>query len=214
MKYIPFLYIVVIFALIGCRNENEYLEYQEPINEKYLREYVEIYNESGSNHWVGRHWVGRYVMLDYDFFIGIETPIENRFAMVFAKDNDKCNSFEYDAIFMYLPNSQDSISYYYKNNLIKIQSYIEQSSYFNQNCKFKNKVNVLKYVVQQLICFLEIPKNCTGTYANTKRKRCIQLIDEDIKGDTICWTFGSTIKNNTYSLSLLKTNESVNLLLQ
>ena len=138
MKYISFLYIVVIFALIGCRNENEYLEYQEPINEKYLREYVEIYNESGINH----YWVGRYVMLDYDFFIGIETPIENRFAMVFAKDNDKCNSFEYDAIVMYLPNSQDSISYYYKNNLIKIQSYIEQSSYFNQNCKFKNKVNV------------------------------------------------------------------------
>ncbi|MBP5366933.1 MAG: hypothetical protein J6Z01_00635 [Bacteroidales bacterium] len=206
MKYISFLYIVVIFALIGCRNENEYFEDQEPIRE------ISFFNRLEHDREV--YYFGEYIMLDYDFFIGIETPIENRFAMVFAKDNDKCNSFEYDAIVMYLPNSQDSISYYYKNNLIKIQSYIEQSSYFNQNCKFKNKVNVLKYVVQQLICFLEIPKNCTGTYADTKRKRCIQLIDEDIKDDTICWTFGSTIKNNTYSLSLLKTNESVNLLLQ
>ena len=206
MKYISFLYIVVIFALIGCRNENEYFEDQEPIRE------ISFFNRLEHDREV--YYLGEYIMLDYDFFIGIETPIENRFAMVFAKDNDKCNSFEYDAIVMYLPNSQDSISYYYKNNLIKIQSYIEQSSYFNQNCKFKNKVNVLKYVVQQLICFLEIPKNCTGTYADTKRNRCIQLIDEDIKDDTICWTFGSTIKNNTYSLSLLKTNESVNLLLQ
>ena len=54
----------------------------------------------------------------------------------------------------------------------------------------------------------------TNKDCHHQRKRCIQLIDEDIKGDTICWTFGSTIKNNTYSLSLLKTNESVNLLLQ
>ena len=206
MKYIPFLYIVVIFALIGCRNENEYFEDQEPIRE------ISFFNRLEHDREV--YYFGEYIMLDYDFFIGIKTPIENRFAMAFAKYNDKCNSFKYDVIDMCLSDSQDSIPYYYKNNLMKIQSYIEQSSYFNQNCKFKNKVNVLKYVVQQLICFLEIPKNCTGTYANTKRKRCIQLIDEDIKGDTICWTFGSTIKNNTYSLSLLKTNESVNLLLQ
>ena len=206
MKYISFLYIVVIFALIGCRNENEYLEYQEPIRE------ISFFNRLEHDREV--YYFGEYIMLDYDFFVGIDTPPKNRFAMAFAKYNDKCNSFKYDVIDMCLSDSQDSIPYYYKNNLMKIQSYIEQSSYFNQNCKFKNKVNVLKYVVQQLICFLEIPKNCTGTYADTKRKRCIQLIDEDIKGDTICWTFGSTIKNNTYSLSLLKTNESVNLLLQ
>lgn len=199
------LIILLFFSLVGCEKEKQVqqlfgTERQLPI----LYE-----NHKDGNIITFYIDVNRYIMLDYDFYVEVVNN-STFFAMVFCEFNDiNYHYYTEDAIVLDLSDSLDSIYYNFKINLLKLRSYIQNSTYFNQEYKLKNKLNTLQYIVKQMIYILENNKKYRITYADCKRMREIKIINTEIKSDTINWIFCSGNTKNYYSLSLITKNESI-----
>lgn len=196
--------LLLFITLLGCSN-NEQLQHRLDIerhlpglyrnneNGKFVESYIDAY---------------RYMMLDYGFYIEV---VKNSTGcrMIFVEFNERGDEYTESAIALKLSNTPDSIQYNYKSNILKLQSYIKNSSYFNQEYNLNNKINALQYIVKQIIYILENNKNCMITYADCKRLREIKLSNTEIKSDTINWTFCSGNTQNYYSLSLITANECI-----
>ncbi len=201
------LIIVLFLSLLGCQPESQ--EEQQQVRERFFPGLHKIQIDGKSVSFYICY--DPFIMLDYDFYVTVATTPTDC-AILFAEYPAWSEYSAVDDIVLEVSDSPDSIFINFKSNLLKLRSYIQQSTYFNQEHKLQNKINTLQYIVQKIIYCSEQPKKCIGnyiTYADCKRMGKIKLSNTEITSDTINWTFCSEITKRSYPLSLIIDNECI-----